>query len=113
MWPWSPVKPAAAAPPSSALSESEAQRLERLEAQFSQLQLQWTDTLDRIQRWAGRMAARERQRVHRDLEQLNGDESSQEPAGDTITAQAGIDPRQQHKAALRARALQIQRRGVG
>ena len=117
--PFHDANPLVPPPPPSARTEADdlpltaLQRLQQLEADFAQLRLEWSDTLDRIQRWAGRMAARERQRIHRDLDQLGGDSASPEAAGEPNGNGGGVDPRQSLKAQLRARAAQMRGRRLG
>jgi len=107
-WPWSAPQPAVPPPPSPVeeLPEPAQERLARLEAQFSQMQLEWADTLDKITRWAGKMAARERQRLHRDLAAA---ESAQEAPGDTNGEGGDQIPPQNRKAALRSFLAQKRR----
>lgn len=110
-WPFSQQKERRAPPPPEAesLPADALERLGTLERSFAQLQLEWSDTLDKIQRWAGRMAARERQRIHRDLEAAG---SREDGPGDTNGLEAGVQSPHDRKAALRARAAQIRRIGT-
>jgi hypothetical protein len=95
-----------------------AARVVALEAQITQLQLSWQETLDKLGRWASKQAARERRRVDRDLDHLAGEGS--ENGSDSLedapesTNGGGPDPqvggaadRAVRKAQLRARAAQL------
>jgi len=44
------------------------ERVEQLESKNRTIHQEWADTLDKLQTWFGREAARRRQRVHRALE---------------------------------------------
>jgi hypothetical protein len=118
-WPWTRTQRAAdpletAVPPSETLPPAVAQpiaaRLTDLEAQVSQLQLAWSETLDKLTAWGNRQAARERRRADRALDQLGGDPSNgAETHEDALGATNGADlttgslvDRAARKAALRA-----------
>lgn len=88
MWPFDRhQKPTVTQPPGH---EERLGALERrnaeLAADLALLRREWADTLDKLQTWFGRQAARKRQQLHRDLEGLP--ETSPEPAGATNGVQA-------------------------
>jgi len=75
-------------------------RVTRLEREFLALQTEWADTLDKIGRHFARSAARDRQRLHRDLTALEN--PSQDAPGDTISPEGISHPAPDAKARLRA-----------
>lgn len=91
--------PAEEAPPG--LTE----RVERLEYELQQLRLEWADTMDKINRWAARQAARDRHALQRLAEagSEGGEGSGSTPAPNG--ALNGAQTREQQKAALRAQLL--------
>lgn len=107
MWPFDPPKPETPPPPPEAdeLSESDHERLGRLEREFLQLQTEWADTLDKIGRHFARAAARDRQRLHRDLSSL---ETPEDAPGPTNGESQGSGQASDAKARLRA-AVNAQR----
>jgi hypothetical protein len=121
LWNWlltpsrTPSKPppaaAETAPP--ATLHALAERIVALEAQNTQLQLAWSETLDKIGRWASKQAARERRRVDRDLDLLAGDDGpiAQDGAGDANGGEPTMPTvptdRAAQKAQLRARAATL------
>ena len=83
-------------------------RVSQLTAQVQGLQLEWSETLDKLSRWASRQSARDRRRVAIDLDGLAGD--AQEAHEDAPGATNGGGPtsgslpdRTALKAALRRR----------
>jgi hypothetical protein len=77
--------------------------LAQLQAEFAQLRLEWADTLDFIQHWAGRQAKRDAKAIKQKL----GD-----PAPDSEpVAHNPVTP--MDKSELRRRALQLRQNGVG
>ena len=85
MWPFaskSRVIPSVTPPPGL---EERCGALERrnaeLAADLALLRREWADTLDKLQTWFGRQAARKRQQLHRDLE--TAEEKAQDPVRDT------------------------------
>lgn len=120
-WPWNrqqtPSEPpaAAAAPPPAPLDGSLEARLSQLTAELAGLRLEWSETLDKLGRWASRQAARDRRRVDRDLDQLSeGSESHEDTPGDTngggpgvVEAQTSRGGRAALKAALWRQAAQL------
>jgi hypothetical protein len=73
-----------------------------------QLRLEWSETLDKIARWAGRQAARDRQRMIREMDDA---EAAEDAPGETNGSGVAGDPRHSAKAALRARLAQNRRIG--
>lgn len=101
MWPFEPAKsrPAKREPEPESPPESLLERLERLERLMAAMQQDWGDTLDRISRHFSRVAARERQRLHRDIDSL---QTSEDAPGPTNGEPGGVHPIGGGKAALRA-----------
>lgn len=100
-WPWNRQQ-TPSEPPAPPLE----QRVAALETALPALQLQWQETLDKLGRWSGRQAARERARVNRDLDQLGeGPETLEDAPGDTNGGGPGVQVpttiRAAQKAALR------------
>lgn len=82
MWPFKrqqtpSVTPAPAVDPAV---ESLERRVRTLEGDLAAVRREWADTLDKLQTWFGRQAARKRQQLHRDLE---AQETASEAAGPT------------------------------
>lgn len=87
MWPFK-VQKSATVTPTVTAPTPDAELLQRLDAMESKLKTihqEWADTLDRLQTWFGREAARRRQRVHRALE--GEPDAAPETAGATNGAQ--------------------------
>ena|SRR5215207_6863082 len=75
----------------------------QLQAEFAQLRLEWADTLDFIQHWAGRQAKRDQKAIKQKLS---------DPAPEMDSApQSPITP--MDKSELRRRALQLRQGGNG
>jgi hypothetical protein len=83
------------------------ERLQRLETAFLSLQADWDETLDKISRHFARSSARQRQRLHRDMESL---ETHEDAPGETNGEAASQVSHHDRKAALRA-ALNARRLG--
>lgn len=101
MWPFQTPKPSQPPPPApeEGTAEELRERLARLEREFLQLQTEWADTLDKIGRHFAKAAARDRQRLHRDIGALEAHEDAPQP---TNGEGAGGDSPHDRKAALRA-----------
>lgn len=70
-----------------------------------QLRIEWADTLDKIQRWAARQAARDRHALEK-LAAQGGEGAGMD--GGQIVAPTAAETREQQKARLRAQ-LRAQR----
>jgi len=83
-------------------------QVQLLATELASLRLEWAEVLDKINRWASRQAARERQRAVRELSAMSDDqETLQEAQGPTNDAGMGSQAdRATIKAQLRARARQ-------
>lgn len=101
MWPFkrSKIPTVTSAPSEGELSELSklALRVEEMRAENAALRREWADTLDKLQTWFGRQAARKRQQLHRSLEQ----EAAENDAGDTNTPPPGVGGPALTKADLR------------
>lgn len=99
MWPFNrPQKPSETSPPGLEDRLHAVERsLAELRADVSLLRREWADTLDKLQTWFGREAARKRAQLHKQLE-LEPQPAAQEPVGAAIDSQA---ERASLKAALR------------
>lgn len=102
MWPWKRQQtPSAQQDP--ALEDhirAVARDLGELRAEVNLLRREWTDTLDKLQSWFGREAARKRAQLHKQLE-LTPD-AAQVPVGDTNGAPA-VDKAQLRRIAAQRR----------
>jgi hypothetical protein len=83
-----------------------AARVSHLESELSTLRLEWSETLDKLGRWASRQSARDRRRVDRDLDQLAGDspethEDAPQAANGVPADNGSLIDRVSRKAALR------------
>jgi hypothetical protein len=83
-------------------------RVSHLTAELAALRLEWSETLDKLGRWASRQSARDRRRVDRDLDALGSDDPSthEDAPGATIAGGAdsgSLSDRSALKAALRRR----------
>lgn len=108
MWPFNRREKASVTPPPG--HEERLGALERrnaeLAADLALLRREWADTLDKLQTWFGRQAARKRQQLHRDLEG--------EPQTPQDAPQAAINGGPVDKATLRRIASQrFSRRPIG
>lgn len=74
--------------------------LERQSAELVDMRLQWTEVLDKLQRWTNRQNARDAARLKSELGKLS--ETSEDAPGDTISPPAGGNTHDL-KNALRAR----------
>lgn len=70
MWPFKAKQTASvtASPELETLIRDLVHRIDNLESKNRTIHQEWADTLDKLQTWFGREAARRRQRVHRALE---------------------------------------------
>lgn len=102
--PWSarPDPPASPPPESEQLPESALERLSRLEAAFVSLQADWDETLDKISRHFARSSARQRQRLHKDMETVAEGMTAQDDPGATNGEGADTQVPPDRKKALRA-----------
>jgi hypothetical protein len=109
MWPFDAPKGARGArgEPAESADLPLSDRLTRLEREFLALQTEWADTLDKIGRHFARSAARDRQRLHRDLSSLEN--PAENALGTTNDGQAipdhGHDAKARLRAAVNARRL--------
>lgn len=90
------------APDNGAIADLGA-RLAALEKTYGELvdiRLQWTEVLDKLQRWTNRQNARDARRLQTELGTLA--DSTEDAPGPTIPQGAGVDPHQL-KNALRQR----------
>lgn len=56
------------------LSASDREVLDALVAEVKQLRIEWAETLDKVNRWASRQAARQRKELHANLDAAMADE---------------------------------------
>lgn len=86
-----------------------AVKVSQLEGELAGIRLEWAEVLDKINRWASRQAARERQRAVRELGNLaEAPETHEDAPGPTNGGESGsMADRASAKAQLRARAAQI------
>lgn len=87
--PSKPATPPAQAPDAATVADLGA-RLYKLEQTFGELvdlRLQWTEVLDKLQRWTNRQNARDAARVQRELQTMA--ETSEDAPGTPISPQVG------------------------
>lgn len=113
--PWNKQSPTPQPPPTPTAPASEwpnplAAQLSQLTADVSALRLEWSEVLDKLNRWTKRQSARDRREVSAGLELLG--ENGPEMAEDGPGATNGHDPapgtpeaRMVAKAALRSRIV--------
>ena len=83
-------------------------QVDRLRAEWAELQLHWAEVLDKITAWSNRQAARDRKAFGKSMSKLEeGPEQPQEFGPPTLTEQPPADV----KAELRRRVANL-RRGV-
>jgi hypothetical protein len=89
-------------------SEPLAAQLSHLTADVAALRLEWSEVLDKLNRWAKRQTARDRRQVHGQLDELGqeGPEIAEDAPGATNghhPAPGSPEARMAAKAALRSR----------
>lgn len=106
-WPWTKSGES----PSQTPSETTPARLDRLEAQQRQLQLEWQDTYERVMRALRRLNKRAQDEAAREDHGASG--TPPLPLGASIPGHPGIDPISAAILARRARALPTGPNGGG
>ena len=86
MWPFTRSKVAHSCPTSDEVA--------RLRAQLTEIQLEWTEVLDKLAAWTSRQSARDAARVKKGLKQLEGDLNvdSEAPAAPRIADRTPAGP---------------------